>query len=172
MFHLLRTADQLTHRHRGQGKRHADLMKLKKHYKLIHEYQKATECKLHRLCPRLGQKRDVSHLWAIYRSLSGKIKTKLSIVEKLRLQSDYHNVENTLITTLSLVQLRICPHFDPFPLQTLRTPHEDLDHPFTIPELQTALIQGKPKSAHGHDSVTGKTFEICRIMVNEFSLMP
>lgn len=42
-FHLLRTADRLTQRCRSQGKRHVDLLKVKKHYELIHSHQKTTE---------------------------------------------------------------------------------------------------------------------------------
>lgn len=155
MYQLLRTAERLTHRYRTQGKRHSDLMKLKKHYKVIQEYQKILQTeKWHHLCNRLGQERGLSHLWAIFRSLSGKAKAKLPIVEELCLQYDYPDVEEVIITTLFPHATTDRTSLQPLPIIDIQEPLEDLDLPFTIGELQIALSQGKPKSAPGHDLVT------------------
>lgn len=75
MANLWKRAQTLTTRHLASGKRHRDLLKMRKQYKLIREYQRtlANE-QWHSLCARLEKERGLSKLWQVYRGLSGKRK--------------------------------------------------------------------------------------------------
>lgn len=72
----------------------------------------------------------------------------------MRLQSDYYDVEETIIKTLfphaakDKTALKSLPDIDiPHPLDELNTP-------FTLGELHVAIAQGKSRSAPGHDKIT------------------
>lgn len=155
MISLMRKAHRLTHRYRTGGKTHRDLMKLKKHYRCINEHQKQLQNeRWYRLCERLGQEKSLSHLWAIFRSLSGKAKTKLPVVDALLLKDTPATVELEIMTTFFPHATQDKSRLRTLPVITVASPQESLDCPFTLAELQIAIMQGKPRSAPGHDGVT------------------
>lgn len=153
LSNLWKRVEQLTHRYRYNGHRHRDLMRIRHQYKLINSYQKELmNDHWNDLCSSLSKERGLSKLWRIYRGLAGKSKKPQPLFSTLALTDDPATVEHQLITTFfptaSLTQ--------PPSLPVIQVPHsrEDLDSPFTLAELRAAIMQGKLRSAPGHDGIT------------------
>lgn len=88
----------------------------------------------------------------MYKGLAGKNKKRLPLFSTLTLTDDPTNVEQRLISTF-FPTASLTPPPD-LPSLTISEPDMDLDTPFTMAELRTAVAQGKIRSAPGHDGIT------------------
>lgn len=72
----------------------------------------------------------------------------------MKLQSDYNDVEETIIKTFFPLATKHKMALQPLPDIEMPHPLDELDTPFTMGELHVVLAQGKYKSALGHDKIT------------------
>ncbi|KAH6944359.1 hypothetical protein HPB50_002746 [Hyalomma asiaticum] len=152
LANLWRKANRLTKEYRHKGKRHRDLMSLKRQYQLIKEYQELLEAdESHNTCAKLGREPGLRKLWGILRSLLGRKKGPPPLAELL-LREQATAVEDRVIRTFFPHAAETPP--DPLPSTTIDGPETELDRPFTLGEFVSALAQGKTRSAPGHDGVT------------------
>lgn len=154
MFRLLKKAERLTHGYRTGGKQHHHLMQLKHHYNIIRQYQVNLQCEnWHDLCQQLGHESGLSRLWRVFRSLNGRAKKKLPIIDDMCLTQDYSQVEDNLVHAFFPHAVKDPSVLPDLPVIDVIDPLPELDSLFTMGELQTAISQGRSKSAPGHDHV-------------------
>ncbi|KAH7968556.1 hypothetical protein HPB52_009586 [Rhipicephalus sanguineus] len=139
LANLWRKANRLTQQYRYKGKRHRDLMRLKRQYRLIKEYQEMLEADAwHDTCAKLDREPGLKRLWQILRSLLGKKKGAPPLSE-LFLREEPTSLEDRVIHTFF-------PHAaetPPLQLPYIRIadPRAELDTPFTL---------GRFSAEHGH----------------------
>ncbi|KAH7969490.1 hypothetical protein HPB52_018843 [Rhipicephalus sanguineus] len=152
LANLWRKANRLTQQYRYKGKRHRDLMRLKRQYRLIKEYQEMLETDAwHDTCAKFGREPGLKRLWQILRSLLGKKKGAPPLSE-LFLREEPTSLEDRVIHTFFPYAAETPPL--QLPYIRIDDPRAELDTPFTLGELVAALAQSKKKSAPGHDGVT------------------
>ncbi|KAG0426131.1 hypothetical protein HPB47_026745 [Ixodes persulcatus] len=149
LANLWKRVHELTHRYRYGGKRHRDLMQLKKQYKSIQSHQQLLETETwHSTCAKLGEIPGILRLWGILRSILGKKKGQPPL-KGLLLQGNPGEVETKVIRTF-FPHARDSPAPD-LPERTITNLDPGLDAPFTLGELTAALLKSKARSAPGHD---------------------
>ncbi|KAH7976291.1 hypothetical protein HPB52_011108 [Rhipicephalus sanguineus] len=152
LANLWRKASRLTKQYRHKGKRHRDLMSLKRQYQLIKEYQELLEAdEWHNTCAKLGREPGLKRLWGILRSLLGRKKGAPPLAD-LFLREEAATLEDRVIRTFFPHATETPP--EPLPTTAIDGPKTELDRPFTLGEFVAAMAQGKTRSAPGHDGVT------------------
>lgn len=100
LTNLWKRVQTLTTRYLTNGKRHRDLIRIRRQYQIIRQYQRSLSNEhWHSLCAKLGKERGLSRLWSTFRSLSGKRKGKPTLFASLTLRDPPADVEHRLITT-------------------------------------------------------------------------
>lgn len=155
MFELLRKAERLTNRYCTQGKRHNHLMQLKRHYRIIREYQVTLQReKWQDFCQDLGHESGLSRLWGVFRTMNGRAKVRVPILDEMCLQMDYSQVEDTIIHTLFPHAVTDPSTLPPLPIISIDQPVPELDSPLSLGELQVAISNSnrpyKAPSRTGH----------------------
>ncbi|KAH7955912.1 hypothetical protein HPB52_004983 [Rhipicephalus sanguineus] len=131
-------------------------MKIKPQFKLINEHQLQLQRKAWQsTCERLGRVPGLQSLWRIFRGLSGNGKGNPPLTE-LFLSADPSVVEDEIITTFF-------PHASLTPLTppnrcTVQQPDPDLDRPFSMGEMNTAVLDRRlgTTESHGKNSATSE----------------
>lgn len=103
-------------------------------------------------CSSLSKERGLSKLWRIYKGLAVKSKKHEPLFSTLALTDDPTTVEHQLITTFSPTASLTQP--PALPVIQVPGSHEDLDSSFALAQLRAAIMQGKLRSAPGHDGIT------------------
>lgn len=153
LANLWKRMEYLTQLYRSTGRRHNLLRRIRNQYKVINQYQKElSHDNWLNLCHELGKTPGYVSLWKLYRSLGDKKRSKTQIISNIMLTST-----NPVDTEESLLK-SFFPHASltppsPLPKITVQKPCPDLESHFTIAELCTAIRQGRPKSAPGHDGI-------------------
>lgn len=155
LANLWRRVHELTRTYRVRGKRHRDLQQIRRQYRLISDYQRQlNQDSWATMCSDLSHERGLSGLWKLHRKLSGKSKGRKPLFETLTLTAPASDVEKRLITTFFPTASTLPP--PPLPIIPIDNPDSELDSPFTMAELRTAIRLGRQQSAPGHDNVTWK----------------
>lgn len=153
LIHLWQQAERLTHEYKTNGRRHDTLVKLRRHYSLLHDYQRtlATE-RWHSTCDRLSRVKSLKQLWSILRTLQGKGRPPPPLHHHFLHSHRLDELERDIIYTFFPHALDTPPQ--PLQAPTLPSTDPDLDAPFTLGELHAAIRTGRMNSAPGHDGIT------------------